>query len=73
MIVFNVNNKQKRILKQHKSDECVYTYTRDSKGNKTDEFKISNGDFVMLLNYYKYIKEKDIRCDFLNPKGKECL
>lgn len=73
MIVFKVNNKQKLIVKQYKTDECVHTYTRDTNGNKENELMISNGDFVMLLNYYKYVKDNNIQCDFINPNGKECL
>ena len=73
MIVFKVNNEQKLIFKQHKTDECVHTYTRDTNGNKENELTISNGDFVMLLNYYKYVKDNNIQCDFINPNGKECL
>ena len=30
---------------------------------------ISEGDFVMLINYYHYIKDHDIKCDFINRDG----
>ena len=32
--------------------------------------EISAGDFVMLINLYKYIKDNDIQNDFINPYGK---
>ena len=32
--------------------------------------EISAGDFVMLINWYKYIKDNDIQNDFINPYGK---
>ena len=32
--------------------------------------EISAGDFVMLINWYKYIKGNDIQNDFINPYGK---
>ena len=32
--------------------------------------EISAGDFVMLINWYKYIKDNDIKNDFINPHGK---
>ena len=35
---------------------------------KTDY--ISNGDMVMLINFYRYIKDHDIQHDFINPYGK---
>jgi len=34
-----------------------------------DNFNISEGDFVMLINYYRYIKDNNIKCDFINPYG----
>ncbi len=31
---------------------------------------ISNGDMVMLINWYRYVKDNDIQNDFINPNGK---
>ena len=31
---------------------------------------ISNVDMVMLMNFYRYIKDHDIQNDFINPYGK---
>jgi hypothetical protein len=30
---------------------------------------ISEGDFVMLMNYYRCVKDNNIQCDFINPHG----
>jgi len=35
-----------------------------------EHYQIPAGDFIMLLNYYRYIKDKNIYCDFINPNGK---
>lgn len=35
-----------------------------------DDLEIPPGDMVMLINYYRYIKENDIQNDFINPNGK---
>jgi len=34
-----------------------------------DETLIPEGDFVMLINYYRWIKINNIQCDFINPYG----
>lgn len=31
--------------------------------------EISAGDFVMLINWYRYIKDNDVQNDFINPYG----
>lgn len=31
--------------------------------------EISAGDFVMLINLYRYIKDNDVQNDFINPYG----
>ena len=30
-----------------------------------------NRDMVMLINFYRYIKDHDIQHDFVNPYGKK--
>ena len=63
-ISFDVNNGQIVELKQssHNTDITV--------SNTDYDYTISNGDFVMLLNYYRFIKDNDIQCDFINYNGK---
>lgn len=76
MISFDVNNRQLITLSQEEHDGSVEVKVLsliNLKGDENDKYYISNGDFVMLLNYYKYIKDNDIQCDFINPNGKECL
>lgn len=71
MISFDINNKQEILLTQAQHDESVKVFTIDSKGIQTNEYEISNGDFVMLLEYYKQVKERNIKCIYINPNGKE--
>ena len=61
---FAVNNGGVLTLEQKTFDGSVTILSNI----KTTE--ITPGDFVMLLNYYRYVKENDIQCDFINPYGK---
>lgn len=70
MISFNTNNNQKIEISQFEHDDTVLIHTENSSGIQINEYEISNGDFIMLLNYYKYTKENNIQCDFINPSGK---
>lgn len=67
---FDVNNKQ--VLKfeqQEHDDDIIVTVTNGSK--KEIKGTIKNGDFVMLWNYYNYVKRNNIQNDFINPNGKK--
>ena len=64
-ISFNTNNGATLDVIQYQKDGIVYVKSENSKS-----IEISAGDMVMLLNYYRYIKENDIQCDFINPYGK---
>ena len=72
-ITFLTNNNGTMILSQEKVDGsvCVHTFHGffDFDGSEND-LNIKPGDFVMLLNYYRYVKENNIQCDFINPYGK---
>lgn len=69
MLSFNVNNGQVVKIYQYKHDKKVYIDTVFN--NKiSDSYMISPGDFIMLLNLYRYIKDHDIQNDFINPTGK---
>lgn len=61
---FNVNNEGKLTLSQEKPDAPVLVDT-----NEYPSYNIPAGDMVMLLNYYRFIKDHDIQCDFINPHG----
>ena len=73
-ISYNTNNGGKLELAQREHDGKVLIIQKDSKGNHEsipdNEAFISNGDMVMLINYYRYIKSNNIQCDFINPNGK---
>ncbi|WP_368273574.1 hypothetical protein [Enterocloster bolteae] len=73
-ITFDANNQGIISLEQIKHDGKVVLTTAFPKEGKmvVDEFcskEISNGDFVMLLNYYTYVKKNNIRNSFINPCG----
>ena len=69
MLKFNVNNKGVLTVEQSSPDTAVTVATiRDGKAE--NKYTISNGDFVMLLNLYQYIKNNDIQNDFINYHGK---
>ena len=67
MITLKVNNDDLLTVIQNADDETVHVRRlRDEEYSKLD---IPAGDMVMLLNYYRYVKEEDIHCDFVNPRG----
>lgn len=69
-IKFNVNNGGTIILTQNTPDGDVLVTRADEKGCIECEYHITAGDFVMLLNLYRYIITNDIQNDFINPYGK---
>lgn len=64
-ISFDVNNGGKLEVCQVKHDGSINVSTGENKG-----YNISAGDFVMLLNYYSYVKRNNIQNDFINYYGK---
>lgn len=65
------NGRTMRILQtdSDKNREGIGIETLDSNGNLEERELISEGDFVMLTNFYRYIKEYDIKNDFINRNG----
>lgn len=63
---FLINNNRIMRLLQNKSDGDVTVHVSPEE----DDIHISNGDMVMLINLYQYIKSNDIQNDFINPYGK---
>ena len=49
-------------------DICVKILEKNNGYNKVAD--IPAGDMVMLINYYRYIKDNGIQCDFINYNGK---
>lgn len=66
-LTYDVNNGGSLELIQRGHDGTVLIAGADQ-ASKT-EF-IPNGDMVMLINFYCYIKDNDIQNDFINPNGK---
>ena len=70
---FLVNNNGALRLSQNEIDGAVTVHTfhgsNDFSETKND-ITISNGDMVMLINFYRYVKSHDIQNDFINPNGK---
>lgn len=54
---FKVNNGRTIEVFQAREDGPVYVTTYDSKSGKESSEIISPGDFVMMLNWYRYQKE----------------
>lgn len=68
MIQIEVNNN--RIMTFSQVEQYGDIYCQVGKSDDIDtEIKISAGDMVMLVNYYRYIKDNNIQCDFVNPRG----
>ena len=71
-IDIKINNGRTMRILQTESDknrEGIGIETLDSNGNLEERELISEGDFVMLINYYRYVKEYDIKNDFINRNG----
>ena len=68
-MLFHTNNHRFLNVEQTTTDAPVKVRTGT---NNTVEHieEISAGDFVMLINLYRYIKENDIQNDFINYHGK---
>lgn len=64
-ISFDVNNGGKLEVCQAKHDGSIKVSTGEN-----NEYNISAGDFVMLLNYYSYVKRNNIQNVFINYYGK---
>ena len=67
-MIFEVNNNRKIIIEQIQ-DETVILETVNSSGEIERKEAINAGDFIMLLNMYRYIKDNDIKNSFINPYG----
>lgn len=72
-ISFDVNNQRTMKLVQRQHDGTTLIMVEDASGNhesiNDNEALISPGDFVMLINYFRYVKSHDYRHDFINPNG----
>lgn len=71
---YSTNNGGTLELIQRERDGKVLIVSKDEKGDHESipdsEAFITPGDMVMLINFYRYIKQNDIQNDFINPEGK---
>lgn len=65
-LTYNVNNGGILELIQNEHDGAVTISGSNHSGAET----IPNGDMVMLINFYRYVKDHDIQNDFINSDGK---
>ena len=75
-IEIDINNGGKLKVYQSDTDKIrggVVLEDIDSNGKVGRRDLIEVGDFVMLMNYYRYIKEYDIKDEFINKNGKNNL
>lgn len=68
-MVFNINNNGILKVQQDPANENV-RIAEERGGVRISAECITAGDFVMLINLYKHIKDNDIQNDFINPHGK---
>ena len=66
-LVFEVNNGRKLELVQWEDNGMILIRSLDTPDK---EAYISAGDFVQLVNLYRYYKRYDIKNDWINPNGK---
>ena len=68
-MILEINNNRKMFIVQ--SENKIQVKTVEIATDKVEsQITIPEGDMVMLINYYKYIKDNDVQCDFVNPDGK---
>ena len=68
----SVNNGRFIKITQTESDKArngVGLKTIDQNGNIERNDLVGEEDFVMLINYYKFIKDNDIYDEFINQNG----
>ena len=70
-LTFQTNNGEMLVFFQKEDDANVEVFYWNEEGNTEDATPISAPDFVMLYNFYRFVKENDIYNDFINPNGKE--
>lgn len=71
-IDIRINNGRTMRIVQTETDKNrngIGIETLDENGSLEERELIDEGDFVMLINYYRYIKEYDIKNDFINRNG----
>lgn len=71
MIEIEVNNGRVMTISQGEQYGDIQVETGEKGASLVDaHFEISAGDMVMLINYYRFIKDNDLQCDFVNYNGR---
>ena len=71
-IKVEINNGGIMTLEQSEADKIRFGIALESVNQKGETYRrdlIDEDDFVMLMNYYCYIKDHDIKDDFINRDG----
>lgn len=73
LIYFTNNNSTIEIQQNEPDGKATVHIFHDNKdySDTKNDIEIPNGDVVMLINLYRYVKENDIQNDFINPYGKK--
>ena len=72
IIEIDINNKGILRVYQSDSDKIRGGISVESVSYNGEIYRrdlINEGDFVMLMNYYRYIKDNDIKDEFINTNG----
>ena len=71
-MILNINNGDHLTVTQERPDGPVKVIRESSAGTVSEDepMRIPAGDMVMLLNYYRYVKDNDLYCEFVNPGGR---
>jgi len=72
-LTYNINNggNLQLIQRGHDGKVLILDSTRfDDCDRPIEELIINPGEMVMLINYFRHVKEHDIQNDFINPNGK---
>jgi len=64
------NNGEMLVLTQFTDDAPVHVNKWSENGDAEHTVTIPSEDLLMLINLYKYVKEYNIKNDFINPNGK---
>lgn len=69
-LTFKINNNGLLNVMQNEINTKVVVKNIDENRHYKQIAEILPEDFVMLINFYRHIKENDIQNDFINPFGK---
>ena len=69
MITFETNNNAQMIIDQKEPDGAVIVTRVTADGTTERRDLIEPGEMVMLINLFRYVKDNDIKNDFINPHG----